>query len=157
VDFAYRAWCAGQRMIYNPRAASYHYDYAVTRDSYCQREYQAGLQAATILFIRYPDLVFQIPMFADKLPLSRHDPTALVMRKIVRRVLSWSPAFAVLNQAANAFEHLHPRSMLLRHLYRLLVGCYCSRGYLEGCKRIVACGRFNLVGEEAAAACGSYR
>ncbi|MEJ2745387.1 MAG: glycosyltransferase [bacterium] len=55
VELGYRIWKSGVRIVYNPRAVTYHY-HAVDVGDYIRRQIKAGRAAAT-LYRKHPEMV----------------------------------------------------------------------------------------------------
>jgi glycosyltransferase involved in cell wall biosynthesis len=135
LDFMYRAHKSGLRMLYDPRAVTYHRDYAAGLRQHCKRIRVAATKAVTQLFLKHPELEGQMAMFRDKGYVRwREDPPNIVLRKLARTVMIWPPALAALEGVTQAVEALYPSPALLRPLYRWVIGTYICLGYREGLK-----------------------
>ncbi len=134
IDWGYRASRLGLRLLFNPRAVSYHNDYAATDLlAHCRRMRVAARTAVTNLFSKYPELEGTIPMFVDKAPINwQADPPRLVVRKIARQVASCRPGLSLLLWATRLLERYWPAPLLLRPLYRWVIGGYLYQGYRDG-------------------------
>jgi hypothetical protein len=133
-DFGYRAAQAGLRLLYNPRAVSFHHDHAITLKLHGERMRRAA-QLAWILFKKHPDLARQMTMFRDKGYIAWHDdPPNIILRKAARTVMSLAPALKTLEGVTRAVEAMWPSPTLLRPLYRWIIGTYICIGYREGLK-----------------------
>jgi glycosyltransferase involved in cell wall biosynthesis len=134
VDWGYRAHHLGLRLLLNPRAVSYHDDYAATDIlAYCQRIRLASRTAVTNLFQKHPELEGKRPMFVDKMPIDwQADSPRLVARKIARRFASCTPSLSMMQWTIRLLEKRWPVPFLLRPLYRWMIGGYVYRGYQEG-------------------------
>jgi GT2 family glycosyltransferase len=55
VDLGYRIWKSGVRIVYNPKAITYHY-HTVNIEDYIRRQIRAG-RAAAILYGKHPEMV----------------------------------------------------------------------------------------------------
>jgi len=134
IDWGYRANCLGLKLLFNPRAVSYHNDYAATDlGAHCRRMRLAARTAVTNLFSKYPELEGTLPMFVDKAPVDwRVDAPRLIVRKIARQMASSGPALNLLLWTTRLLERYWPAPPLLRPLYRWVVGGYLYQGYRDG-------------------------
>lgn len=133
IDFAYRAHRQGFRFWRSATARVYHYDQALrTLTSWCDRLRRAGVSAAW-LFQRYPDLAQHLPMFADKQPIAmRQDHSGLVLRKLLRRIVSTSLVVYLLTALAELLAARRPYSPGLPLLYRWIVSAHIYQGFQIG-------------------------
>ncbi len=136
VDFGYRAYRQGYKIIRCPQAIGEHWDYALADlKTACNRWYQAS-KSAVRLFQKYPEIQPHLPMFHDKTPVAWcQDPPRLIARKLARHVASSRPALWTLEQTAHILEQHYPSPSLLRPLYRWVIGGYIFRGYREGLRK----------------------
>lgn len=135
LDFMYRAHKSGLRMLYNHRALTYHRDYAVGSRENCERIRKAAWSAVTQIFEKHPELEGQLAMFEDKGYIAwRDDPPHIILRKLARSIMILSPTLKMLEGITSAVEALWPSPMLLRPLYRWVIGTYTCLGYREGLK-----------------------
>jgi len=133
LDFMYRAHKSGVRMLYNPQALTYHRDYAVGLHQNCERIRRAAWSAATQIFEKHPELEGQLAMFEDKGYIAwRDDPPHIILRKLARSIMILSPALKTLEGVTSAVQALWPSPVLLRPLYRWVIGTYICLGYREG-------------------------
>lgn len=132
VEFGVRAARAGIRIVYNPRAIAYHQDYVTNLDQHCRRV-EVSARSAVILFQKYPELLGQMDMFRDKIPVKwGHDPTRLVIRKLLRQVGSAWPFYHTLRGLTALAERVFPSPVILNPLYRWVIGNTIYRGYRHG-------------------------
>ena len=139
IDLGYRAHQHGFTFWRAAKAVALHHDHAsVSLQARCLRNYKVSY-AVHDLFAKYPALAGQIPMFRDKGPIEwRHDPPALVLRKLARQVASSRPAMAAMERSVPTLERRAPQSRLLALFYRWIVSGYIYRGYREGLREIKA-------------------
>ena len=137
VDFGYRAYQAGYHLIRVHDALAEHWDYALSDwRSACQRWQRAGHSGAR-LFIRYPELRTQLPMFQDKGPIAwRQDSPSLILRKLARQIASSRLVMGGMEHVIPLLERHAPHSTALRLLYRWIVSGYIYRGYREGLRAL---------------------
>jgi glycosyltransferase involved in cell wall biosynthesis len=132
-EFAYRAHLQGFSFKRSPTAIGYHDDTALyDLVTHCRRMHRAA-KTAVVLFQRHPPLLQSILMFHDKTPIAwGQDPPRLITRKLARHVASSRPALWGLEQIVSLLEQHYPSPILLRPLYRWIIGGYIFRGYREG-------------------------
>jgi GT2 family glycosyltransferase len=135
VDLGCRAAKLGVRLLYNPKALAYSNDEAdVQWRRQCQRSYVASRSVAT-LFAKHPELRDQLDMFRDKGHISwRDDPPYIILRKLARSAMILPLALWVLERATSTVDALWPSQVLLRPLYRWVIGTYVCLGYREALK-----------------------
>jgi GT2 family glycosyltransferase len=136
VEFSYRAFRQGFRFRRSTTAICWHRDHtARSLDHYRQRMRVAAYRAV-VLFQKHPELLAQLPMFADKTPIDwDNDPPHLIVRKMARTLLSSRPALWGMEQAVTFLERRLPTSTLLSALCRYSVGGHIFQGYREGLGR----------------------
>lgn len=133
IDFGYRASVAGFRFWRSASAVAEHWDYAAhDLGTACQRLYRAS-KSAPRLFQRYPALKARIPMFRDKAPIEwRQDTLGLIIRKLIRQIMSARLTMAIMRHAVPYLENRSPQSELLALLYRWVCSGHIYRGYRDG-------------------------
>jgi glycosyltransferase involved in cell wall biosynthesis len=133
VDFGYRAHLRGFRLIGTGKALAEHWDYSISnRTMACQRFYRVG-RSAVWLFKRHPELQTLIPMLHDKTPVAwGQDSSGLIIRKLVRHLVSSPPALSSLVKLVTILEQYYSSPVVLRRLYHLLHGANLFQGYREG-------------------------
>jgi glycosyltransferase involved in cell wall biosynthesis len=133
-DFGHRAEKQGLRLLHNRYAISYHCDYAADLRPACERQ-RRGACAVHTLFAKYPELRGKIPMFQDKGHVAWHDdPPHIILRKLTRSIMILPLALKMLEGITRTVEALRPSPVLLRPLYRWVIGTYICLGYREGLK-----------------------
>jgi glycosyltransferase involved in cell wall biosynthesis len=133
LDFGYRAYLEGFRIIQSGRAVGEHWDYSISdRATACQRWYRAS-KSAVWLFKKHAELQTLIPMLYDKTPLAwRQDSPGLIARKLARSVASSQPVLGSTEKLVTILERYYPSPVVLRRLYAWLHGAYMFEGYREG-------------------------
>jgi hypothetical protein len=87
------------------------------------------------LFAKHPELRDQLDMFRDKGHISwRDDPPYIILRKLARSAMILPLALWVLERATSTVDALWPSQVLLRPLYRWVIGTYVCLGYREALK-----------------------
>jgi len=143
VDFGYRAYRKGYRLIGTSKAVAEHWDYSISnRTVACLRFYRAG-RSAVLLFERHPELQRLIPMLLDKTPLAwGKDSPLLIARKLARYVVSSPPVLGSIIKFVSLLERYYPSPFVLRRLYYLLHGANLLLDYRAGLRE------FKLVGAQ---------
>lgn len=137
VDFTYRAYKKGYKFIRSNQAICWHRDYAAKNIENHKKRMNEAAYRAVALFHKYPDLIFCLPMFADKTPIAwEKDSLNLIARKMARQLISAPPILNGLEEAANFLNKHHMTPGLLSTLHRWIIGAYIFQGYREGTKRL---------------------
>jgi glycogen synthase len=136
VDLGYRAYRQGFEFRRSIQAKCLHRDYfAGSLDRYKNRARTSAFQAV-LLFQKYPELLFHLPMFYDKTPIIwSQDRPLLVIRKWARFIISTRPVLWSLERIVNILEKSDPASNILPDLYRYIIGGYLFHGYREGLRK----------------------
>jgi GT2 family glycosyltransferase len=135
VEFGYRAYLAGFKLLKCSNAQGVHWDISLSNlNIACQRWYKAS-KAAVDLFKRHPGLELSLPMFYDKMPINwSKDPRYLIARKVARRVVSGKIPIFLMEQAVSVMEKILPNPKILIPFYYWIQGGYMLMGYYEGLK-----------------------
>jgi glycosyltransferase involved in cell wall biosynthesis len=133
VDLGYRAHLAGYQFIRVGEAKGKHWDNSLSdMDSTSQRWYRAS-KSAVPLFQKYPELQSSIRMYGDKTPVNwGKDPLKLIVRKLVRALVSSKLIVESIELIVNLIEKYFPNPKLLLPLYRWIFGAYMYQGYQQG-------------------------
>lgn len=136
VDFAYRARELGYEFVRSLGARYCHRDYVNdSLDNQIRRWREAAFRAAA-LFEKHPDLVPHLPMFEDKVAISwRNDSAALVVRKLMRKLLSSPPVLSLMERIVSERDsNQGPQrsGRLRRALRRWVIGGHIYHGYWHG-------------------------
>lgn len=137
VDFGYRSYLAGYRLLRCSKAVGEHWDYSLSSlaETY-QRGYRAS-KSAVRLFQRHPQLQAHIPMFYDKTPIVwGQDKPLLLIRKLGRQFTSSRCVMRVMMYLVGQLEEQFPSPTILRPLYRWITGGYLFLGYRDGLKEM---------------------
>lgn len=133
VDFTYRAYRKKFAFLRSYRALCWHRDYvAKSLENRKKRMYQVAYRAV-VLFQKYPELVYYLPMFSDKTPVNlKDDSFGIIVRKFVRHLTS-SKWFLWLLEGMYRLGHNRPAFAALNDvLGRWIAGGYIFRGYRDG-------------------------
>ncbi|MBN1979706.1 MAG: glycosyltransferase family 2 protein [Anaerolineae bacterium] len=131
-DLGYRLARMGRRLLYCSTAVVYDIGVVADARAYCERAWQSGYDVHR-LFHKFSDLQEMLPLFLDKMPVNwRKDAPRRIAKKIARRVASCDPSLSLLLWATGLLERHWPEPLLLRPLYRWVIGGYIYRGYQDG-------------------------
>jgi len=133
VDFGYRSHLAGFQLMRVADAVGEHWDYSLSSLESATRRWFRASQSAVRLFQKYPALRQFIPMFTDMTPINwRHDPPRLIVRKILRQMVSSRMMLASMEQIVGFLDQYLPSPTILRPLYRWIEGAYKYQGFHQG-------------------------
>jgi glycosyltransferase involved in cell wall biosynthesis len=140
VEFGYRAYWAGLQFWQSTRAVGEHWDYSLADLAASCLRWQRASQSAVRLLQQYPGLRSHISMFHDKAPIAwRRDPPSLIARKLIRQLASSRPAVGLLERISRWLERRFPSPLLLRPLYRWIMGGYIFWGFRLGIQEHGGC------------------
>lgn len=133
VDFGYRAYQNGFRLLQSSKAIAEHWDHSISDWTVaCQRWYRAS-RSAVWLFKRHQALQTRIPMLYDKTPPAwGQDSPLLIARKVARSLTSSQPVVGGIVKLVGVLERHYPTRAVLRYLYYWLHGAYMFQGYRAG-------------------------
>jgi glycosyltransferase involved in cell wall biosynthesis len=132
VDFGYRASRQGFRFWQSDEVKGEHWDHALADLATACERWRRASRSAVHLIRKHPAIQSHLPMFDDKTPLSRHDPLALLLRKLARRAASQTAVLAGLERMTSLLESRYPASPLLPPLYRWIIGSHIFLGFQQG-------------------------
>jgi glycosyltransferase involved in cell wall biosynthesis len=133
VDFAYRAYRLGFEFLRSTKAICLHRDYVAESLQRRKNRLREAAYRAVILFQKYPDLIYHLPMFSDKMPVNwRRDSLGLVLRKFTRNLASSNPVMLIMDALAGPLEQRYPSSILFQSLERWIIGASIFKGYRQG-------------------------
>ncbi len=140
LEFAYRSSQIGYEFLTVDKARIIHRDYAVQNlKTACNRAEQVS-QWAVPLLISYPELSEYIPMLDDKEPINwRSDKSSMMIRKLFRKIVSTGISIGLMKLLTKIIEAYPQNPIMLRPLYRWIIGAYIYRGFRQGLR---AYGRF---------------
>jgi GT2 family glycosyltransferase len=137
VDFGFRAQQSGYDLIQLGRVEALHWDWAASAVQEAAGRWARAGHSAVRLIERYPALLPQLPMLADKVPIVWGiDPAPVVARKLARRFASTGRVIGLLSRAALTLERYRPTSPVLRVLYRWMIGGAIAQGYRSGLRQV---------------------
>lgn len=80
---------------------------------------------------KFPGQFAQSDYVIENRPVSRADPGALKLKKLVKRILATAWALAWLHRLVATLEARHVPEPLLRRLYTVLLGLHLFRGFRQ--------------------------
>jgi glycosyltransferase involved in cell wall biosynthesis len=137
VEFGYRAWKQGYRLLKIADARLYHRDrHVVNLQVACERAYHIS-RAVHFLYQRHPEIAQHMSAFQDKGPVSfSSDPPYLIAHKIFHMVTSCRSGLWTMKRLARLLERKAPSTFLLGLLYRWIVSAYLLKGYRQGLREL---------------------
>lgn len=133
IDFGYRALEAGVTLISTSEARGIHHDQSAASLQATARRWRAASETAVRLFMRHPGLQQSFPFYRDKLPITwGRDPSSLVVRKLLRSLVSSRPCLEVVEQIADLFIRNDWPARLTRPLCGCVISGYMWRGLRDG-------------------------
>lgn len=133
VDFTYRAQQKGFGFLRSRLALCWHRDYVAKSLESRKKRMREAAYRAVVLFHKYPELVYYLPMFSDKTPINwKQDGLGIMARKLVRQITSLRPILWLLEKVVLTIPDRPSYERLARTLRRWLVGGYIFRGYRAG-------------------------
>jgi GT2 family glycosyltransferase len=130
-DLAERARGFGIRFIYNAALACVHHDQAADLRRYCRFQERGAIDTVR-LCRKYPQLHGGAEVVRVNGYISRRDPPALILAKLVKRLLSVPALTRALEALVAAAERLRLPERLLRRGYRMVIGVHIFRGFRTG-------------------------
>lgn len=131
MDFAYRAWKHGLRIVWNSQAIGYH-NHPISFTQMC-RQTECYHVSAPLLLKKHPELAMRIEHFQDKMPIVWcRDSPSLIARKVARGLLAIMPVLRILQLLVIVLEHCFPSSRVLRFLCWKVLGSYQLIGFRRG-------------------------
>ncbi len=136
VDFGFRAHQQGYRLWRSQCAIAYHHDYSLASLELSCRRLEKLSESSAILLRRYPELGPHLP-FRDKEPLSfPTDSPALLLRKILRCLMSSTLSVSAMRGLAQTLENHRPDCSFLALLYRWILSACMYNGYRRGLREL---------------------
>lgn len=133
VDFSYRAFKLGFEFYKCTNAICYNRDYVFMNLENSKFRMKEVAQRAVVLFQKYPDLHYYLPMFTDKMSINlKKDSTALIIRKILRKIASTNISLCLLEAISDSVNRISPSSPINNSIHRWIIGGYIYKGYRQG-------------------------
>ena len=131
-------------LISASEARGIHHDLSAASLQASARRWRAASETAVRLFNRYPGLQQSFPFYRDKLPIRwGRDASSLVVRKLLRSLVSSRPCLEVVEHIADLFIRKDWPARLTRPLCGCVISGYMWRGLRDG---ITANGRLPAFG-----------
>ena len=134
-DLAHEARSAGIRFLYNANITCLHNDQVADFRSYCRAQLPRTRDTALFCHKR-ADVHGQAPIARLNGPMSIHDGPALLIKKMVKRVLALGPICKLAEEAVSIAEQIRLPQPVLCRMYRLVIGLYIFRGWRLGLKAL---------------------
>lgn len=133
VDFGYRAYLAGYKILRSYMAIGIHWDHSLENLATASHRWRRASKSAVRLFQTHPELQTHLPMFFDKTPISwSQDSLKLIVRKLLRRIASTQLIISSMEKIVVIIEKIYPKPLLHRPLCRWVIGGYIFRGFRQG-------------------------
>ena len=131
-ELGLRARKLGVRLLYDPRIAILHNDWAGTLDSFCERQRLYSL-SDVLLWRKYGSECPRQEMIAQNGPIRwTGDRPTIIAKKLFKGALRTSPCWQLWRLCCRAAERVAPDSRLCHSLYHLGIGASIQRGVRQG-------------------------
>lgn len=145
-ELSFRAVQAGCLLLYDRRIGLVHNDQRLTLHQFCERQ-RRGACTAVYLAKRHPREFGGRPIITENGPIARQDALPVVLKKLVKRLMTWGPALRSVHAGVAALERLAPSSRLLQRAYWSICGLYIFLGVQDGFAAVNPT-RVTIAGEE---------
>jgi GT2 family glycosyltransferase len=136
-DFTMRARTSGIRLIIDESNVCFHNEKdRADRHKWMMRQY-TGVQGYALLAERFPERK-QWPIYTENKPISSGDTLKVIVKKILKRVLSFSVSLAIVEGVVRFFEKIGMPDRLLFKCYNVLSGLYIFKGFRKGYRNVHA-------------------
>lgn len=134
-DLAWRARAAGIRVLYDPCNVALHNDWAVGLDQFCERQRLYSI-SDVLLWRKYGEQSPRARLVRENSPVRwTADSLRLILKKMVKRLLTTAPGRVAVRLACSAGERVAPDTWWNRRAYELAVGSAIFKGVREGLVR----------------------
>jgi GT2 family glycosyltransferase len=130
-ELSYRARRTGSPLVYDRRIRLIHNDQRVTLSQFCERQ-RRGACTAVYLARRHPEAYGSAPLVIENGPVTRSDPAPRVLKKLLKRALTWPPALVAVHAGVAVMERVAPTSRVLQRAYWFVCGLHIFRGVRDG-------------------------
>jgi hypothetical protein len=122
-------------VLYDPRNAVVHNDWAVSLDLFCERQ-RVNSVSDVLLWRKYGERSWRARLVRESSPVRwASDPPRLILKKMVKCVLATNPGRTALRTACTLAERVAPDTRWNRRAYELAVGISIFLGVREGLVR----------------------
>lgn len=138
-ELSWRARQRGARLLYNPQLQVLHDDWAISLDSYCERErdYES---TQVLLYRKWGEASPWARLYLESAPVRwGQDSPRLIAKKALKYALAAAPARRVVHGAAWVMERIAPNSRWSYRAYEAAIGIAIFCGVQQGVKRHGAC------------------
>lgn len=130
-ELGLRARQSGIRILYHPGIVVVHNDWAITLERFCERQ-RLYSRSDVILWQKYGDASPRARLVQENCSIDcRSDPSGLVLRKTLKRLLATTTGRFLLHRSCRLAELVAPDSRYSRRLYDLAVAVAIFRGVRE--------------------------
>ena len=133
-ELGYRARARGYRIVYDPQNVVLHNDWAITLESFCERQRLYSI-SDVLLHRKYGERSPRAALLLAMAPRSAVDGPGSRVRKALRAALAMKPLRAAATLFARALGRVSPDSALARRAYDVVVGLAIRDGVREGLRR----------------------
>lgn len=126
-----RARRAGLAVLYHPGITVVHDDWAVSLDSFCERQRLYAI-SDVLLWTKYGERSPRLAVVRENGPIARGDGMGRALKKAVKLGLATAPGRALLGAACKLAERVRPDGALSRRAYDAAVAVAIFRGVREG-------------------------
>jgi GT2 family glycosyltransferase len=131
-ELGLRARDVGIRILYDPKNAVVHNDWAVSLESFCDRQRLYSI-SDVLLWWKYGERSLRAELVRENGPVRwAGDPPRLILKKMIKRLLATHPGRTGVRLACTFAERVVPDTRWNRRAYELAVGIAIFRGVREG-------------------------
>lgn len=134
-DLAHRAERLGVKFIWVDSIRCVHNDQAADLER-SSSFYERGSADTVRLCDKYPELHGSAEMVSVNGPIRRSDGTALIAKKVLKRLLARDRPLRALHQLAHAAESLRAPDGVLHRMYSAIIGLHIQRGWTNGLRAV---------------------
>lgn len=134
-DLAWRARQTGIRVLYDPRIAVLHNDWAISLDAYCRRERQSSA-IMVLLYRKWGEASAWAALCRESAPIRWNaDGPGLILKKSLKWALATPPGSWLVRGACSLAERLAPDTTFTRRAYEVAIAAAIFQGVRAGYKR----------------------
>jgi glycosyltransferase involved in cell wall biosynthesis len=133
VEFGYRAHRHGYEVRLTTGVLGEHWDESLADPVKTYRRAFEAARSAARLFVGYPELQSELPMFDDKAPIDLNaDSPHTIVRKAARSVVSSPPVSWLMELSTTLLAKWYPSSRIAARMSRWVIGTYTYQGFRAG-------------------------
>jgi GT2 family glycosyltransferase len=131
-ELGFRARQSGIQVLYNPKISVIHNDWAVSLERFCERQ-RLYSKSDVLLCRKYGSKSPRAELVRVNGPIRwRNDSLALIVKKMIKRVLATTVGRKLVFWGANVMERIAPDTRSCWRVYDLAVALAIFRGVREG-------------------------